>query len=178
MDWVLAHRSRLLLALLTLLAVSAALGVRNSLKLDAARKASAALYDARKLGSEAPAGIAALEKVAKDFAGTPAAWEALMALARYEAADSAATEPREKLFSRYALAFQHEKDGKLAEALAALERAQQLGLPHLKAELALTRARILDRQGKREDAAKIYDAVAKEFPNSDAGRTAENWKAL
>ena len=178
MDWIQAHRKRLLIVLLTILAISGALGVRNTLRHETAKKAAGALYEARKLGAESPAGIAALEKVAKDFAGTSAAWESLMLLARYEQADSAATEAREKLFARYARAFALEREAKSADALASIESAQKLGLPHLKAELALTRARLLDKLGKRDEAVKIYDAVAKEFANSDAGRTAENWKSL
>jgi len=136
--------------------------------------------------------IAAFKKVQAEYSGTLAAWEATVQIGNlylkfepksgkaatwFEAAQKAAPSSREKLFSNYSLAFALEEQGKFEDAIRALDSAIALKLPYFKAELALTRARLLLRGGKNEESTKALDQVSKDFANTDMGRKAEQWKA-
>jgi len=192
-DWAIAQRKALLAGILALLVAVGSWSAYQSSKASTAKKAAAALFEAKKLGTESEAGLAALDKVSKDFVGSHAAWEALMLLGDhhskkapqadlsaswYEKADQAATDPRQKLLSRYNLAYARELQGKWDLAFTAIESAERLGLPIFKSELALTRGRLLERMGKTSEARQAYEAVAKDFADSEAARTADQWKAL
>lgn len=192
-DWAIAQRKTLLAGILAILVATGALSAYQASKASTAKKAATALFEAKKLGAESEAGLTALEKVSKDFVGSHAAWEALMLLGDhhskktpqadtastwYEKADPAATDARERLLSRYNLAYARELQGKWDMALAAIESAERLGLPLLKSELALNRGRLLERMGKTTEARQAYEAIAKDFADSEAARTADQWKAL
>jgi predicted negative regulator of RcsB-dependent stress response len=192
MDWALENKGALLALVLAVLALVGGWSGYKAYRLQQAKKASAALYEARKLGTESEAGTQALEKVSADFPGSHSAWEALMILGDAQAkkdpkseaastwygkAESAATDAREKLLARYSQAYSLERQGKFEPAITQIESAQRLGLPHLKAELALNRARLLQLANKKEEALKAYDAVSADFANTDTARTAEQWKA-
>lgn len=192
-DWAIAQRKTLLAGILAILVAAGALSAYQASKASTAKKAATALFEAKKLGAESEAGLTALEKVSKDFVGSHAAWEALMLLGDrhskktpqadtastwYEKADPAATDARERLLSRYNLAYARELQGKWDMALAAIESAERLGLPLLKSELALNRGRLLERMGKTTEARQAYEAIAKDFADSEAARTADQWKAL
>jgi hypothetical protein len=184
-DWAQSHWRKLLLAGVVILG---ALGVRAGLQSFEATKnknANSALFEARKKAS-------GYETVAETWPGTRAAFEALMALGDieaqkdpksskaatwYEKADAQTSDPREKLLARYSAAYAREKEGKLELALSQVESAQKLGLTHLKGELALQRARLLDLLGNKEEATKAFDAIGQDFAGTETARTAEGWKA-
>ena len=191
-DWILANRKRLLALLVVLLLALASLAVVQSRQSAAAARASEAFYEATRAEAGSDAAVAAYQKVAQSWPGTHAAWDALMALGDLEAkkdpkgakasewfekADAQASDARDKLIARYSAAYSREAEGKLELALAHVESAQRLGLPHLKGELALARARLLDRLGKKDEAVQAYDAILKDFAGTETARTAEGWKA-
>jgi len=137
--------------------------------------------------------VTALKKITEEFSGIQAGWEAQFRLGdlymKYEprtgralpvlqAAVAAAPSTREKLFALYALAYAFEKQGKFDEAVQQLDAAIQLGQPYLKAEISLSRARLLSRAGKTAEADKAFDQVARDFANTDMARKADQWKAI
>jgi len=137
--------------------------------------------------------VGALRKVSTDFAGLHAAWEAQFQLAdlyskheprsgkaipAFEAAISSAPSIREKVFALYSLAYAYEKQGKFDEAIQQLDAAIKLDQPYFKAEISLSRARLLARSGKVAEADKAFEQVSKDFANTDLGRKADQWKAM
>ncbi|MBU6375093.1 MAG: tetratricopeptide repeat protein [Bdellovibrionales bacterium] len=137
--------------------------------------------------------VTALKGVLQKFAGQAAGWEAGFQLAElyfkyeprsgkaipaYQALTATAPGPREKLFTWYSLAYAFEQQGKFDEALQQLDQAIALGQPLLKAELALSRARLLARSGKQAEAQKAFEKVASDYANTEASRKAEQWKGM
>jgi tetratricopeptide (TPR) repeat protein len=96
----------------------------------------------------------------------------------FDEASRNAPSAREKVFSLYSLAYALEAQGKFDEAAQKLDEAYQLEQPYLKAEIGLSRARILARAGKGPEADQAYDQVSRDFANTDWGRKAEQLKAL
>lgn len=191
MDLALKYRKGIAAVILVLVAVAGVSSARRSAREARESKAAEALFAAQSATGDSQ--IQALEKVSLEHPGTAAAGEALILIGEahskkdpsgsasipwFQKADLQARQNRDRLFARYALAFAQERGGKLAEAAATLESAQKLGEPLLKAELALAKARILQRSGKTAEANQAYDAIAREFSGSEASRTAEQWKAL
>ena len=192
-DWMLENKKAVIGLLIGIVLAAGVLSAVRASNQSKAAKASEALYSARTLTAGSPEALAALQKVAAEHSGTQAGWEALMLLAdaqakkdpksadaaaSYAKAETQAPSVREQLFSRYAQAFALERAGKASEALAAVEAAQKLAQPFLKAELALARARLLEATGKKAEASQAYDAISRDFANTEAARTAEQWKAL
>jgi tetratricopeptide (TPR) repeat protein len=137
--------------------------------------------------------VGALKKVSTEFAGLQAAWEAQFqlgdlyskheprsgkAIPAFEAAISSAPSIREKVFALYSLAYAYEKQGKFDEAIQQLDSAIKLDQPYFKAEISLSRARLLARSGKVAEADKAFEQVSKDFANTDLGRKADQWKAM
>lgn len=191
MDLALKYRKGIAAVILILVAVAGASSARRSAREAREARASEALFAARAATGDQR--LQALEKAGLEHPGTAAAGEALILLgeaqsakdpsgaaagAWFQKADQQARSNRDRLFARYALAFAQERGGKLAEAIATLESAQKLGEPLLKAELALARARMLQRAGRSAEAQQAYEAIARDFAGSEASRMAEQWKAL
>lgn len=191
-EWILDNRKTVISILVAIIVTAGIMSALKSSRQAKFAKASDALFAAQSKTAGTPEAQAALEAVAKDHAGTQQAWQALMILAEaatkaaradeaakwYAQADARATADQGRLFARYGQAFALEKAGKPAEALASIESAQKLAQPMLKAELALARARLLDIQGKKTEATQAYEGIIKDFANSEASRTAEQWKAI
>lgn len=130
--------------------------------------------------------IAALESVKSEHSGTPSArtadlalgdahlrlGEADKAIASYESFLKAAPKDDSLRFSAYqGLAFAQEAKGDLAKAA---EQFDTLGkeVPAFKDQAALHRARLFERMGKVEEAKKILESFAKDFPDSAQKATA------
>jgi len=137
--------------------------------------------------------VSAFKKVSQGFSGQAAAWEAGFQLAElyskyeprsgkavpaYQAIYEAAPTPREKVFALYSLAYAYEKQGKFDEAIQKLDQAIGLGQPTLKAELALSRARLLARSGKSAEALKAFEQISKDYANTEFSRKADQWKTM
>ncbi len=137
--------------------------------------------------------VGALRKLSVDFKGMQAAWEAQFqlgdlyskyesrsgkAIPAFEAAVGSAPSPREKIFAWYSLAYAYEQQGKFEEAIQQLDSAIKLEQPYFKAELSLSRARLLARSGKVAEADQAFEQVSKDFANTDLGRKADQWKVM
>lgn len=191
-DWIFANRRTAVGILVAIVIAAGAVSAVKASRQAKAAQASEALFAAQSKTPGTPEAQSALEAVATAHAGTQQAWQALMILAEqagknskseeaakyYSQADSQAVSDAGRLFARYGRAFALEKAGKPAEALAAIESAQKLAHPMLKSELALARARLFDIQGKKTEAQQAYEGVIKDFANTEAARTAEQWKAI
>ncbi len=135
----------------------------------------------------------ALKELTRKYDGVSVAWEARFLLAglylqyearsgkavsAFEATVEAARSAREKVFALYSLAHAHEAQGHFEEAIQKIDAAVAMKQSFLKGELALTRARLLDRAGKGAEAATAFDLVAKDFADTTVGQKASQWKAL
>lgn len=200
-DWILARKNLVLGAIAAVLAVVAIATFSSSQAAAERREIGSGLSSAVALASRpvAEKGEAdktfptkeakqqatkdALEGVVKQHAGSDAALTAALGLARtaaeagkyddaitgYESYLKTAGNGGMALFAAEGLGYAHEGKGELDKAQAAFDKLAELGAP---GRAAYHKARLLEKQGKKDDARKAYEAVVtgyeKEIVASDA----------
>lgn len=147
-------------------------------------KATDALYEAQKSARQLaeakkiPEADAALTKVAEEYSGTRAAFEAAIqagdlymdagtyaeAVKRYEQAAKAAGDSFSKILARYNLGIAKESAGQFQEAVAAYDDALNTrGSDFLKPEIMMAQARCYEALGQAPKALAIYQDVQKTY---------------
>ncbi|MBS1961472.1 MAG: tetratricopeptide repeat protein [Bdellovibrionales bacterium] len=140
-------------------------------------------------------GVAALEKVAEDFPGTMAGFDARMELgglyfdhatgpADYEhasqwfgSASTTAPGNEQTIAALYNLGYAQEALGKCADSVKTFDRALNSGSGPLLGELLLSKARCQETLGDKAGAKATYENVIKQLPNTESAKTAETKKA-
>lgn len=140
-------------------------------------------------------GIAALEKVAEDFPGTMAGFDARMELgglyydhaensaayehaARwFESASTSAPANEQTIAALYNLGYAQEALGKCADSVKTFDRALNSGSGPLLGELLLSKARCQLTLGDKAGAKGTYESLIKQLPNTEYAKQAETKKA-
>jgi predicted negative regulator of RcsB-dependent stress response len=135
--------------------------------------------------------IAGAEKVAAEFAGTKAAFEANLilgdayfdhgepakAIDYYKAATNVGRPKTLKALALLSLSYAYENAKRPDDAVAALQSAIATGDKAVRAEALLALGRNLEIKGDKPRALEQYELVAREFPGSALARTAEIQRA-
>lgn len=167
-----------------LIVVLAGYGIWNERSQAREAQATNALYEAQKSARELadqkkiPEADAALGKVAEEYSGTRAAFEAAIqagdlymdagtfpqAVQRYDQAANAAKDPFSKVLARYNLGIAKESAGQYQEAVAAYDDALNAkGSDFLKPEILMAQARCYESLGQAPKALAIYQEVQKNY---------------
>lgn len=131
--------------------------------------------------------IEKLQKLAKDYQGTQAAYQAWTLLGdfyfgrnapgkaaeQYKLAADSAPSKMTKSMSQYSLAYSYENAKKYDQAIDELRRVLSSGEKSLKVDATTALARNFELKGDKAKAIEQYDQLIKEFPNSPTAKTAE-----
>lgn len=140
-------------------------------------------------------GIADLEKVAEEFPGTQAGFDAKMQLGSlyfdhgstpetyeksakwFDRAATTAPSSDQSVFALYSLGYSQEALGRCAEAVKTFDRAVNTGAGPLQGELLRAKARCQETLGDKAAAKTTYESIIKALPNSEAAKYAEMKKS-
>lgn len=140
-------------------------------------------------------GVPALTKVAEDFAGTLAGFDAKMqlgslyydhaenpaayekALHWFESAASAAPGADQSAAALYNVGYAQEALGRCADAVKTFDRAVNAGSGPFLGEILTGKARCQEATGDKAGAKATYESIVKQLPGSEAAKLAETKKA-
>lgn len=140
-------------------------------------------------------GISGLEKVAEEFSGTQAGFDAKMELGGiyfdhstgsaafgkasewFDRAASSAPTNEQSITALYNLGYAQEALGRCADSVKTFDRALNSGSGPFQAELFRAKARCQETLGDKAAAKTTYENMIKTFPNSESARFAEMKKA-
>ena len=136
-------------------------------------------------------GIAELEKVAEEFPGTQAGFDAKMQLGSlyfdhgaaaetyeksakwFDRAASTAPSSEQTVFALYSLGYAQEALNRCGDAVKTFDRAVNTGSGSLQGELLRAKARCQETLGDKAAAKATYENIIKILPNSEAAKYAE-----
>lgn len=188
-DGILKFRAQIAAAAAVLLVFCAAYFLYQNHRENVAQEAASALFEAGQ--EKGAAATKSLEKIAKDYPGTLAGYEAQMRLAEQQlnsgdvkvaiteyqkALDSAPSKPL-KAFARYGRGYAHEKNHDYDSAVKDYQEALRFDFKSLKPELLLGLARVSQSKGDSAKALEYYNMIAAEFPGTPYAQFAQAQKS-